>query len=244
MITLALVLSLATQLDKPTPSLSRPAADAAASLRMLCEVTPELKVAVLHGTDAEAPAALLLGDLGRWECLRVFSLPVSIPMHGDALPEGAARIADRVGVDWIITVSPETAPGYVTARLIEVSNLGVVSAKTGGAGDVALALLTPVRDEMRTAMETGVRVTITLDPATFANVKALQNAMYGQPNFVEVGNPRLYDGKGQVMVKYKGSVDALAGWLDGKDLKGTVVEVSAVKLRRIELVRAQPTSDQ
>lgn len=239
MITLALVLSLAAQLDKPTPSVERPAADAA-SERMLCAVTVELKVAVLYGSDADGPATRLLDDLRRFDCLRVFALPTSIPMHGDALPEGAARIADRIGVDWIITVSAETAPGYVTARLIEVSNLRVLRAKTGGAAEVSTELLTPVRDEMQTAKETGVRVTVTLNPSTYAAVKALQNLMFNQPGFVEVGNARLFDGTGQVIVKWKGSVDALATWLDGKDVKGVPIEVSAVKLRRIELTPGTP----
>ena len=235
----ALTLSLIVQAQlSPTPSLSRPSSQASSSPpeRMLCAVTPQLKVAVLFGSDASGPATALSEDLTQWQCLSLFSLPVSIPMNGDAaLPEGAARIADRIGVDWIITVSPQTSKEYVTARLIEVSNLTVVAAKTGSPREVSLALLGPVRDELQSSMDNGVRVNIVLEPATYAQMKALQNTMYGQPKFVDVGSPRLADRRGLIVVKYKGSVDALAAFLDGKDLSGAVVHVGDVKLRRIEL---------
>jgi hypothetical protein len=231
---LALVLTTTTttaQLPASTTSTMAPRE------RRLCEVTPELRIAVLHGSDAEGPATALAAALKSWDCLKLYVLPVGIPMKGDLLPEGATRIADRIGVDWIITVSPGGAHGYATARLVELSNLTVVAAKTGRLADVANGLLTPVHAELRDSKRDGVRVTVVLDAATYQAIRALENDLRTIDDMVEVGASRLVDNKGIVVVKFKGSVDSLAAALDGRAAGAEVIEVTAVKLRRLELRR-------
>lgn len=204
--------------------------------RMMCRVTRELRVAIVFGSDAELASTAIANELGYWDCIKLFVLPSGIPTHGDSLPEGGSRIADRIGVDWIILVgSTREGSGAVAARLIELSNLSVMASKVGVPTEVVLGLLTPVYQEMEQASVSTVRVTVQLEPTTFASLKALQADLRALPGVKDPGSARLVDGRGILVVQYVGGVDELVSQLDRRPLKKQFVEVKAVKLRRIEL---------
>jgi hypothetical protein len=202
---------------------------------MLCDVASELKLAVMHGSEAEMPAAALTSVLARYGCLKVFALPSGIAMMGDSLPEGASRIADRIGVDWIITVSPESSPGYVTARLIETSNLLVMKAATGRDVGVADALLVAIYDDLKKAQTEGFRVNLVLEPSTYGLARGMENAVRGVKNVTHAGAARITEGRSLVVVQYLGPVDRLADALEQLPIGKSKLEVVQVKLRRIEL---------
>ncbi|MDP2342894.1 MAG: hypothetical protein Q8O67_18205 [Deltaproteobacteria bacterium] len=205
--------------------------------RSLCAVTYELRVAVLHGAEAVAPAAGLEEALKSFGCVKVFDLPIGIPMVGDELPEGAVRLADRIGVDWIILVSPEATEGsgYATARLVETSNLTFVKAQTGRPLVVASALMGAVRDDLQKAQTEGVRVNLVLEPSTYGLARGMENALRNVKNVSNVGAARIVDGKSIVVVQFVGPVDALATAIEGLPIGKSKLEVVGVKLRRIEL---------
>lgn len=199
--------------------------------RGLCPVSPELRVAVLYGPAATDTAIELLGEFAHWDCLRLFDLPTPIPSSNGDLPEGATRIADRIGVDWIIVVTAGT-PGYVTARLVELSNLRVMASKNGAPAVVARALFAPVQAE---AAQSSVRVTLQLEPTTFKIMKLLEADLRTLPGITNPGTPRLFDGRGTLTVVYEGKVAALVDALQQRPLDKKFLDVRAVKLQRIEL---------
>jgi len=227
--------SLVVLLGVALPVGAAPAPAAVAPLRErergLCPVSPELRVAVLYGPAAADTAIELLGEFAHWDCLRLFDLPTPIPSSNGDLPEGATRIADRIGVDWIIVVTAAT-PGSVTARLVELSNLRVMASKNGDPQTVARGLFAPVEAE---AAQSSVRVTLQLEPISFKAMKLLESDVRTLPGIQNPGTPRLFDGKGTLTVVYEGKVAGLVEALQGRPLEKKFLDVRAVKLQRIEL---------
>lgn len=222
------------------PLSSVPPAQSGDTDDVLCPTAPELKIAVLHGPSAVIPAAALASAFSHYGCVAIFALPVSVPMLGDALPDGAAAVADRVGVDWIITVSPESTRGSVTARLIEVSNLQVLGAEIGGPARVVENVVKRIRADLATAATTGTRITVVADQATLADARALESDLKTVTGVRAIGKARAVDGRGQVVVQFTGSAEELADVVDARVLKNKrKVEVTGVKMRRLEVKLAR-----
>ena len=230
-----LLLSLLVITAPPTTTKAKPTAADPVTEAMLCDVARELRVAVMYGSEAEDPGTALVAALGAFQCLKIYALPSGFSMVGDEIPEGATRLADRIGVDWMITVSPESNPGYVTARLIETSNLQVVKAATSSGAGVAGGLMRAIYDAHQAAKSEGVRINLVLEPSSYGLARGLENAARGVKNVVSAGGARIVDGKSLVVVVYQGSVDRLADALRGLPIGKSKLEVKAVKMRRIEL---------